>query len=288
MLESIFYPTFFIKAVVPALKFCIKIFCQLICEILLSLNIAVSDIIYYIKINGSKGEINMFKFRQRTRIFFKKARRTEAEIEEHVWEIESESPVGFRTIKTALSIFICLLLFSFLDRFPFFDTSDAFLACVTAIICMKDSVNESVKIGAARLTGTFVGAVLGLLYLYVSIFLHNQLISILLISLCIILLITICNKLNSPQAIVICCVVFLFISMDQGNIDPAVHSAKRFTDTAIGLIISFLINRFLFRPEKKPEMLENADSDAGADPDADPDTSENKESADEGTSLKSQ
>lgn len=220
----------------------------------------------------------MFKFRQRTRIFFKKARRTEAEIEEHVWEIENESPVGFRTIKTALSIFICLLLFSFIDCFPFFDTSDAFLACVTSIICMKDSVNESIKIGAARLTGTFIGAVLGLLYLYVSIFLHNEIINTMLISIGIILLITICNKLNSPQAIVICCVVFLFISMDQGNIDPAVHSAKRFTDTAIGLIISFLINRFLFRPEKKPEMLEDADADP----------SENKESAVEDASLKSQ
>lgn len=204
----------------------------------------------------------MKKIKQRVRIFFKKAKRTEAEIEEHVWEIEDESPVGFRTIKTALSIFCCLLLYHILEPHGFVGTSDAFLACVTAIICMKDSVNESFKIGIFRLVGTLIGALSGLLYLYLDIFLENPYWDILLISLFIILIITICNIVKSPQAIVICCVVFLVISLEQVSTDPAVHSAKRFCDTAVGLTISFLINRFLFNPDKRPAELcseENAE-----------------------------
>lgn len=202
----------------------------------------------------------MKKIKQRVRIFFKKAKRTEAEIEEHVWEIEDESPVGFRTIKTALSIFCCLLLYHILEPHGFVGTSDAFLACVTAIICMKDSVNESFKIGIFRLVGTLIGALSGLLYLYLDIFLENPYWDILLISLFIILIITICNIVKSPQAIVICCVVFLVISLEQVSTDPAVHSAKRFCDTAVGLTISFLINRFLFNPDKRHAELCDNDS----------------------------
>lgn len=203
------------------------------------------------------------RLKKRLRIFFKKAKRAETEIEEHVWEIEDESPIGFRTIKTALSIFICLLLYQFLQPYGLVESSDAFLACVTAIICMRDSVDESIQIGAYRLVGTFVGAVFGLLYLYISGYFHNPYISILLISLCIIVLITICTSIQCPQAVVICCVVFLFISMEQVDINPAVHSAKRFADTAIGLIVSFLINRFFFNPENKPESLEGPSDEEG-------------------------
>lgn len=202
------------------------------------------------------------RLKKRARILFKKAKRAETEIEEHVWEIEDESPVGFRTIKTALSIFCCLLFYLLITPYGFSNTSDAFLACVTAIICMKDSVDESIKIGAYRLVGTFIGAVFGLLFLYISISLQNPYLNILLISLSIIALITICMAIKCPQAVVICCVVFLFISLEQVDINPAIHSAKRFADTAVGLVIAVLINRFLFNPERRPDWLDEEDSDS--------------------------
>lgn len=197
------------------------------------------------------------RLKKRIRILYKKARRAETEIEEYVWEIEDESLVGFRTIKTALSIFVCLLLYQLIEPYGFSNTSDAFLACVTAVICMKDSVDESIRIGAHRLVGTFVGAVFGVFYLYASISLHNPYLHILLLSLSIIILITICTSIKCPQAVVICCVVFLFISMDQVDAGPVIHSAKRFADTVVGLCVSFLINRFLFNPENRPDYLDD-------------------------------
>ena len=197
--------------------------------------------------------------KQRIRIFFKKAKRTEEELEEQVWEIEHASPIGFRTIKTGLSIFLCLVVYMLIEQFGFTDTSNAFLACVTAIICMKDTVDESVKTGLFRLVGTFIGAASGMVYIYIATPVKSPMADMLLLSLFIILVISLCNLLKSPDAIVICCVVFLFVSMGQadGDVGPLVHSAKRFSDTAIGLVISFLVNRFLFNPDRMPEGLDD-------------------------------
>lgn len=200
----------------------------------------------------------MNKIKQRLRIFFKKAKRTEEDIEEQVWVIENASPIGFRTIKTGVSIFLCLVVYMLIEQFGFTDTSNAFLACVTAIICMKDSVDESLKTGAFRLVGTFIGAVSGMIYIYIAGMLDEAMSDMILLSLFIILVISLCNLFKSPDAIVICCVVFLFVAMGQADADmgPIVHSIYRFTDTVIGLAVSFLVNRFLFNPSKKPKELE--------------------------------
>ncbi len=205
----------------------------------------------------------MNKLRQRLRIFFKKAKRTEEGLEEQVWVIEHASPIGFRTIKTAISIFLCLLVYMLIEQFGFTDTSNAFLACVTAIICMKDSVDESLKTGLFRLVGTFIGAVSGMIYIYIARAIAEPIPDMLLMSLFIIIVISLCNLFKSPDAIVICCVVFLFVAMGQTDPDigPVVHSIQRFTDTVIGLAVSFLVNRFLFNPAKKPaELVDDTDT----------------------------
>lgn len=199
----------------------------------------------------------MSKLRQRIRIFFKKAKRTEEGLEEQVWVIENASPIGFRTIKTGISIFLCLVVYMLIEQFGFTDTSNAFLACVTAIICMKDSVDESLHTGLFRLVGTFIGAVSGMVYIYIARALDEPMSDMILLSLFIIVVISLCNLFRSPDAIVICCVVFLFVAMGQTDpsIGPVVHSIQRFTDTVIGLAVSFLVNRFLFNPAKKPAEL---------------------------------
>ena len=144
-----------------------------------------------------------------------------------------------------------------IEQFGFTDTSNAFLACVTAIICMKDSVDESLHTGLFRLVGTFIGAVSGMAYIYIARMLNEAMSDMILLSLFIIVVISLCNLFKSPDAIVICCVVFLFVAMGQSDpeIGPVVHSIQRFTDTVIGLIVSFLVNRFLFNPARKPEEL---------------------------------
>ncbi|MDR2296037.1 MAG: aromatic acid exporter family protein, partial [Clostridiales Family XIII bacterium] len=69
--------------------------------------------------------------------------------------------IGMRTVKTALSVLICMLLYRLAAPFGYTTNFDAFLACTAAVICMQDSVEKSLKSGRNRLAGTGVGALLG-------------------------------------------------------------------------------------------------------------------------------
>ena len=62
--------------------------------------------------------------------------------------------VGLRTFKSGLAVFLCLLL---IPNEPFF-------ACLTAVICLGDTVTNSVRTGINRGVGTIIGAFSGLLF----------------------------------------------------------------------------------------------------------------------------
>ena len=70
--------------------------------------------------------------------------------------------IGLRNIKTGLSVFICMILFQIFKR------NDPFYACIAAVICMKDTVENSRLIGINRLIGTFLGGLLGILAIYIT------------------------------------------------------------------------------------------------------------------------
>lgn len=167
-------------------------------------------------------------------------------------KMKENSPIGMRTVKTALSIFLCLLIYQIAEEYgAAVNSLDAFLACVTAIICMRDSMDESVKMGLHRLLGTFIGAVLGLLCLSINVYIQNPYLTMLVIAFGIVVVITACNLIGYPESIIICCVVFLVIAMEQADGGPLFHAAKRFIDTAVGMIISYLVNRFVLNPDKR-------------------------------------
>ena len=65
--------------------------------------------------------------------------------------------IGMRNIKTAFSVFICIALFNLFKR------DNAFYACIAAVICMKDTYENSLSIGINRLLGTFLGGLLGII-----------------------------------------------------------------------------------------------------------------------------
>ena len=64
--------------------------------------------------------------------------------------------IGLRTIKSGIAVFLCLLL---LPNEPFF-------ACLTAVICLQDTVYNSIHTGINRGAGTILGASFGLVFLF--------------------------------------------------------------------------------------------------------------------------
>ncbi len=152
---------------------------------------------------------------------------------------------GFRNIKTAISIMICLIFYKFSDR------QDVTLAAIASLICMQDSVEKSIKEGINRVIGTVIGGLFAIIFVYLNLTETNYILWSVSITIGIIILIYICNIINIKQSIIIGCVVYLVIILGAGTYQPVLYSINRVLDTIIGIIIAISVNYFLFRP--KPE-----------------------------------
>ncbi|MDR3225465.1 MAG: aromatic acid exporter family protein [Clostridiales Family XIII bacterium] len=190
----------------------------------------------------------------------KKVRKTKRyikKVRERLWSYS----IGMRTAKTALSVFLCLLLYYLLERKGVADGSDAFLACTAAVISMQDTIANSINRGLNRLEGTFIGALLGMAALYLMPLIQIDFARFAALAVGIILLIVICNILGRNDAIVMGCVVFLVITLQQTLGSPLISSIYRLLDTAVGIGISVAINHFVHNPDKVNESDDEEDEE---------------------------
>ena len=155
-----------------------------------------------------------------------------------------------RTVKTALSVLICMLLYHLAEAFVHTTNFDAFLACTAAVICMQDSVEKSFKSGRNRIAGTGIGALLGMIFLYIDMRFGNDYLVIAMIAFGVVVLIATCNLLRLSESIVIGCVVFLIIALEQTANGPFLSSVQRLLDTAVGVVIAIAVNHFVKNPSK--------------------------------------
>lgn len=150
--------------------------------------------------------------------------------------------IGYRNLKTGLSVLICLLLFP-----------GALHPAIAAIICMQSTIEDSIKIGINRLTGTLIGGIIGIVMLVIVTNLDLHSFSSIIAALNVCLIIYICNLIKKPAASVIASIVVLSILIDPTVANPVLYSVKRTTETALGIIISIVINRFITPPDEKEE-----------------------------------
>ena len=139
---------------------------------------------------------------------------------------------GLRNIKTALSVFFCILLFELIGR------PNPLFACSTAIICMKETVHYSYKEGVDRFIGTLLGGIVGLTFLLIENrfkFLASQAI---IAGIGVLIVIYLCNILNKSDASVISSIVVLAIIIGVSEKSPYLYALDRVIDTFIGIISS--------------------------------------------------
>ena len=143
---------------------------------------------------------------------------------------------GMRNIKTGIGVMLCILVgyFNIIDK--------TFFAAVACIVCMQTTVKSSLIVGLNRLKGTFIGGVVG--FLFVLIRPGNPILA----CLGIITTIYICNILKVNSSITIACVVFCAIMINIGSESPLEYSVHRIIDTSIGVIIGVSVNYFICRP----------------------------------------
>lgn len=146
--------------------------------------------------------------------------------------------IGMRNIKTAVAVGICLAFFQLIG------ISDGIQAAIAAIICMKSSLQNSLQTGIERVTGTFMGAVLGILALLLIEQMTFEVSTLLAIS-GVVLIIYLCNILKVKASIVISLVVFLIILIGEKDVPPVYYGIFRLIETIFGIVVAYLVNRFL-------------------------------------------
>lgn len=157
--------------------------------------------------------------------------------------------IGMRNIKTALSVGICIILLRILR------VDSPFYACIAAVITMQTTVENSFQTGKNRLIGTTIGAIIGIIFSYIAP--HSAILTVIGVS----LIIYITNILHENKSANIACVVFLAIMINLKTISPLQYGINRFIETAIGIIVAVIVNRYIcpynIIKDEKTETLGN-------------------------------
>lgn len=151
--------------------------------------------------------------------------------------------IGMRTIKTALAVSLAIFISQLLNlKSPLF-------VGIAAIISMKSSVSESLTAGKSRMLGTIFGAMVAIVFSYIT---PTNVLSI---GIGIIIIIYVCNLLGWTNAIQLSSMVFLVIVLNYDEGSRLNYAIYRAADTLIGLIIGTLINYLVVPPDTYYEKL---------------------------------
>ena len=146
--------------------------------------------------------------------------------------------VGMRTVKTALAVAFCTLVYYFVGRSPAF-------ACIGEIFGMGYNLEDARKNGGNRLFGMIIGGVVGiLLFRLYLVFVpdgHHTLLLVPIVFIGTIILIIACQMFwvggVQPGGVVLC--ILLFNTPVATYIDYAMN---RIFDTAVGVLIALFVS----------------------------------------------
>lgn len=168
-----------------------------------------------------------------------------------------------RTTKTAICVLICLLIYKlfyylnmsfssnqavgFIHDY-LFGTSPSF-ACIAAVICMQDTIENSVKFGVSRILGSVFGGIASVLLSLLNAQIFASRGDIFVCVFGVVLLIWLCNAIGKKEASSISVITFLIIIIGIDFARPLVAAVNRTFGTAIGAVIAIIINRTVKKPE---------------------------------------
>ncbi len=156
--------------------------------------------------------------------------------------------VGMRTIKTAICVLICLVINHL------FGQAISLNAAIAAIVCMQSTIENTFRTGANRLIGTAFGGAFGMLLLFVTQSFSAEYLYLILMPLGIIASIYMCNAAHMPGSAVICAIVYISVLVsplfpaEGDTTSPYLLAVYTIIDTAIGIVVAMLVNRFIMPP----------------------------------------
>lgn len=166
---------------------------------------------------------------------------------------------GWRTIKTAIAVTLCFLIFLPWWGYSAVETSNKleqigpFYACIAAIICMQGSVSASVKQGLSRLLGTLVGGLIGLGAVSLTMRSESWIFLTIVFGISVMLSIYLCVLARQPKACSIAAVVCCAIMLSHSGEGRYFYTVARMGETAVGIIVAVVINHVLPGGGQPPE-----------------------------------
>ena len=161
----------------------------------------------------------------------------------------SQLKPGLRIIKTSVALGICLLIFY---SFSYYRPIYAAMAC---ILTMKETSSSTKLLGYNRMIGTVIGglfALLGLYFIELINLSQTSLLMPILITFITLLVLLACKLFNFDSYVYsMAGVVTVFILLSYNSQDNALdYVVIRIFETFVGIVIAYLVNRYLNFGEK--------------------------------------
>lgn len=173
----------------------------------------------------------------------------------NIKETKSIPRIGMRIIKSAIGVFICMLINYFRGN-----SGIVFYSLIAVLWCVRDYVSETKTFAIQRTTGTIIGALYGLVFLLItrhfSFNLNNSVIYGLVVAVMIVIVLYTTVLLKQKQASYFSCVVLLSIIINHASdINPFLFVFNRFLDTMIGIVVGICVNCFSIHIYRKKDIL---------------------------------
>ncbi|MBU5364525.1 aromatic acid exporter family protein [Enterococcus devriesei] len=145
--------------------------------------------------------------------------------------------LGMRTIKTALAVMLCILLFYLTDR------GSPLIAALAAVFSLRQDLTTSISFGRSRVLGNSLGGLFAMIFYYVqSLFKNDFYVELFLLPFFVILVIVLSDGINNNSGIISAIATMLLIALSIPQGESILYALNRVLDTFIGTIIAISLN----------------------------------------------
>ncbi len=162
--------------------------------------------------------------------------------------------LGMRTIKTALAVMLCILLFYLTDR------GSPLIAALAAVFSLRQDLTTSISFGRSRVLGNSLGGLFAMIFYYVqSLFKNDFYVELFLLPFFVILVIVLSDGINNNSGIISAIATMLLIALSIPQGESILYALNRVLDTFIGTIIAISLNGVISpqTDEKKKQIKED-------------------------------
>jgi uncharacterized membrane protein YgaE (UPF0421/DUF939 family) len=151
-----------------------------------------------------------------------------------------------KALRVGIAAGLCMLISNLLKlKFPFF-------VILPAVMPISTFFGETIKFGINRIIGTFIGALVGVLFAYI------QTQNMLLTGLGVMFIIYVCDYLKWDSTTSIACLVFASIMVGVKGPSALIYSVHRLLDTFIGIAVTTIVNNYVFNPDMSKLLINKA------------------------------